>query len=101
MKHVIITPSGIRLDVAKMEAAADRVVALLDELGLTREEAASVAMTIAGNHLVATNATEERAGLAAIGIYRWRARVGFPGDTAMRVLVRERLTDETKGSDET
>lgn len=70
------SPSPL-LDVGKMEAASDRLVALASSLGLSRAEMASACIAIAANHLMATNVSEERAGLSMIAMYRWRRGHGI------------------------
>jgi hypothetical protein len=65
------------LDVPKMEAASDKFVALGSELGLSRAEMASACIAIAANHLMVTGVPEDRAGLAMVGMYRWRKGEGI------------------------
>lgn len=65
------------LDLKKMEAAADKIVAVGVEAGLTRKEMASVCAALAANHMVATGVERERA-VASIGaMYDYRQEVGL------------------------
>lgn len=63
-------------DERKMDYAADRVIELLDALGITREEAATITLTMAVNHYVATGVTEQRALLAVRCVHQYRLREG-------------------------
>jgi hypothetical protein len=67
----------VGLDLARMEAASDKIVALAAELGVTRAEMASICAAIGANHMVATGVPRERAVLAMAGMYDWRAQVGI------------------------
>jgi len=67
----------VGLDLKKMEAVADKIVAIGTESGLTRQEMASVCAAIAANHMVATGVERERA-VASIGaMYDYRQDVGL------------------------
>ena len=74
MQQVLL---AVGLDVERMETAADKIVALAAELGVTRAEMASLCVTVGANHLVATGVSRERALLAMAGIYDWRVAVGL------------------------
>ncbi|MCZ6868061.1 MAG: hypothetical protein O7G84_00995 [Gammaproteobacteria bacterium] len=60
----------------KLEAAADKVIALCNELGLTVDEVATMTHTIAVNHFVASGVTEQRAARATQLAHRWRVSQG-------------------------
>lgn len=79
-----ITQHDSPQDVPKLENAADKVIKLCDALGLSRDEMATLAHSIALNHFVATGVSERNALLATKYHYRWRTREG----NNERVLVK-------------
>lgn len=65
------------LDLARMEATADKIVALATENGVTRKEMASVCAAIAVNHMVATGVERARASMVVTGMYDYRLITGI------------------------
>lgn len=82
----------VKLDREKMESAADRFVVLGTELGLSREEMASVCGALAANHMIATGVSEERAPRVMVAMYRWRRGRGVNA----KLLVAERAVEGTE-----
>jgi len=76
---------GAGLDLKKMEAAADRIVAVGTEAGLTRKEMASVCAALAANHMVATGVERERAVAAMGAMYDYRREVGLNEKVLVKV----------------
>ena len=71
------------LDVSKMDAACDRIIATCQNL--TDREMASAALAVACNHMIATEASEAHAILAVKAMYQLRKTEGVD----RRLLVSE------------